>query len=101
MITISGKPSLWGHIPGFLQESDPRPARDQFNRYNRGGGNRAWLRIMGAAFDNATLTLTLPGERPMAAISALRFRSELLYLFDGNWVCIVQPSGSYEVAKMD
>jgi hypothetical protein len=102
MIIISGKPSLWGHIPGFLRESDPRPARAQFNRYRgKRGGHGGWLSIMGATFDNATLMLTLPGETPMAAISALRFRSELLYLFDGNWVCIVQPSGSWEVAKMD
>ena len=92
---------LWGFIPSLLDENDPRPAREQFNRYKRGDGYGGWFNILGATFDRAKLVLTLPSEKPMGAISALRFRDELLFLFDHNWVCIVQQSGSFEVAKMD
>jgi hypothetical protein len=89
---------VWGYIPGFLRDDDPRPAREQFNeRYSSG-----WVPgPPGLSFDFDTATLSYPGDPPMTLISAMLFRDEVILLFQSSWVLILQRDGSWEVARMD
>jgi hypothetical protein len=97
-MTIIGDVETWGFIPGFLDESDPRPAREQFNERYRGG----WMPAPpGLKLDPATVSLTYPGDPPMRPVSVGQFRSEMLLLYPSSWVCILQKDGSWEVARMD
>ena len=95
MIIIS---ELWGSIPNFLDEKDPRPAREQFNERYRAGWvpGPEWLK-----FNRKTLLLTYPGDPPMQPISLLPFRSEILLLYPSSWMLILQRDGKWEAARMD
>ena len=90
--------NVWGYIPGFLRDDDPRPAREQFDeRYVSG-----WVPAPpGLSFDVETLTMTYPNDPPMHPISGLQFRDETLLLYPSSWVVIVQKDGSWEAARMD
>ena len=99
MLIFHGDAEAWGFIPGFLDEDDPRPAREQFNeRYVSG-----WVPAPpGLKFDFETGNLSYPGDPDMRAISSMTFRQELLLLFPSSWVVIVQPlDRSWEAARLD
>lgn len=86
-----------GLIPEFLDERDPRPAAEQFNeRYAHGGGWRA--------FDGFTMganSIRYPGDQPLALLAEARLRDEVIRVYNGAWVAIVAPNGSYEISRMD
>ena len=85
-----------GFIPTFLSLADPRPAKEQFDTAYVGG----W-----SPFPKFTLhpnkTLTYPGDPPMKPLAETSFRDEKIYVYESAWVAIVQPDGSYEIARMD
>ncbi len=106
---VSQKPPRWellhprmahehlGFIPGFLDEDDPRPAKEQFNeRYVFGG----WQPFQGHKLQ-ADNTLKYPGDPPMRALAQTKLRDELIILYEGEWVAIIQPDRSFEVSRMD
>jgi hypothetical protein len=89
-----------GYIPNFLDDSDPRPAREQINeRYSYGGGwsplvpNR-WMMLQGER-------LKYPDDPPLSPICELRLRDERLVLYPASIVAIIQPDGSFEVSRLD
>lgn len=88
-------PAHLGYIPGFLKEEDPRPAAEQFRERYVGG----WHPFAG--FKMTGEGLEYPGDPPMPAVAALKFRDEWIYLYAHAWVAIVQPDGTYEVSRMD
>jgi len=96
-LIFGGHPEMWGYIPSFLQDDDPRPAKEQFNeRYTAG-----WHPFEGFTFDVDSETLRYPGDPPMKPRSVMMFRTETILLFDFSWVMIVQPDNSWEVCRMD
>jgi hypothetical protein len=98
IITRGGSPILWGLIPGFLDENDPRSAREQFHANYFGG----WYPFDGFTFDLENGTLhSLLGDPPLELRSVIQFRDELILLFDHMWVLVLQPDNSWEVSKMD
>jgi len=98
MITIvGGTPDLWGFIPTFLDEGDPRPAKDQFDDHYLGGFNH----FDGFTLDPMTYRLSYPGDPPMKPLSVLMFRNERLIMYDFSWVVIMQPDRTWQVARMD
>lgn len=89
---------LMGLIPHFLDEYDPRPAAEQFNeRYAHGGG---WSPMKGWTMPT-TLHIEYSGDEPLHALAEIEFRNEAILVFPHAWVCIMQPDGSFEVARMD
>lgn len=92
-----------GYIQYFLSESDPRPAKEQFNeRYIYGGFDP--FQGFTLKFDPANpsgATLRYPGDPPVKARASCKLRDETIILFRHDWVAIVQKDGSYEVARMD
>ena len=87
-----------GLLPGFLQDWDMRPAKEQINdRYAHGGG---WLPIDGFSM-GSNFTLHGKGDPPLKPLARLMFRNELILFYDHAWLAIIQKDGSYEVSRVD
>lgn len=96
---VSNAPDLIGIIPRFLDPRDPRPAVDQFNEnYAHGGG---WSSMTGWVFDPKTHSIKYPGDPALLPIASMNLREETIFVYQHAWVCIVQPDGSFEIARMD
>lgn len=92
-----GALDLLGYIPTFLYEDDPRPAAGQFNeRYAHGGG---WRPMNKWEFSGGQIKY--PGDPPYEPVARGQLRHETIYVYHHSWVCIVQPDGSFQVARMD
>jgi hypothetical protein len=90
---------MLGHLPFYLSEDNPRPAKEQLDQnYRHGGG---WQPFQGHRFNPERLTLSYPGDPPMQAIGETKLRDERIILFESAWVVIIQKDGSYEIARMD
>jgi hypothetical protein len=86
----------WGYIPLFLNEGDPRPAKEQFDdRYQAG-----WKPFIGFTKDDQD-GLHYPGDPIQLPVSEIQFRNERILLYQSSWVCIIQPDGTWEVCRMD
>ena len=90
-----------GYIPQFFNDEDERSAKEQVNRaYAHGGGFQP--------FEGFTLnsperdaSLSYPDDPPMKEVSRTKLRDETIILFQHAWLAIVQPDGSFEVARID
>lgn len=90
-----------GMLPQFMSEHDPRPVREQINEhYAHGGG---WKPMQGFTLNTQDMTLHFNGDQPLRMIGATSVREETVFLFENDWVAIVQPGGadSPEVARID
>jgi len=88
---------VWGFIPDFLDEEDPRPAREQFNARYIGG----WNPFPGFTLNIDSMELRYPGDPPMDPISCMIFRNEMICIYPSSWVLILQGDATWEVARMD
>jgi hypothetical protein len=89
---------MLGLIPEFFDEADPRPAREQAHeRYAHGGG---WHTFAGFEMLESG-ALKYPGDPALQLIARARLRDEHIQVYEGAWVAIVQPDGSFEVSRMD
>jgi hypothetical protein len=91
---------LCGLLPTFVRESDPRPAAVQINeRYIHGGWNSFKgfaLREVGGQY-----RLTYPEDPPRFELARAKLRDETIVLFQSDWVAVIQPDGSFDVARID
>lgn len=89
---------MLGYIPGFLSEHDPRPAREQLHTgYSHGGG---WEPFVGfSMLPNGDMSY--PGDPPTQLLAETQLRNETIRFYEHAWVAIVQPDGSFEVARLD
>ena len=98
------EPEDLGLIPEFLDEKDPRPAKEQFaEKYAHGGG---WHPIEGfnvtrRGHGNGGIVLKYPGDPALEPIAFWAFRDELIVVYPYALVAIFQAGGEYEVARMD
>jgi hypothetical protein len=89
----------FGVIPGFFCEDDPRPVREQIDEaYGFAGG---WAPIGPFKLAPVTDTLTYPGDPPLLLMAETRIRDERVLLYRHAIVAIVQPDGSFEIARLD
>lgn len=95
-----------GFIPYFLNALDTRPAAKQIDaNYDHGGGwrpmgNGKW------SLDPETHRLTYDcgpddEDEHYLPLATCRIGQERLYFYDCAWTAIVQPNGSFEVARLD
>ena len=100
-ILITGRPEVWGIIPTFLNEDDPRPVREQFNANYQSG----WQPFPGFTLKrepaNEPLELLYPEDPPLRALSIMQFRTETIIIFEGEWVVVMQEDDSWEACRMD
>ncbi len=86
-----------GFLPAMLSADDPRPAREQLDEaYQHGGG---WDPVPGFTIDGESLLF--PGDPPQELVAETRLRDEIIRLYPYSFVAIIQPDGSFEVARMD
>jgi hypothetical protein len=84
-----------GFIPGFLDEADPRAAREQFDEHYVSG----WHPLPKFRLDGERLLY--PGDPPLRPYARINFREEAILIYEGDFVVIVQPDGSFEGARMN
>jgi hypothetical protein len=87
-----------GFLPEFLSLDNPQSAREQLDaNYRHGGG---WQPFTGfTMLPNGNLTY--PGDPETLLLAETRLRNEVIRYYQYSWVAIVQPDGSYEIARMD
>lgn len=87
---------MLGFIPSFLDDNDPRPAKEQFNANYVGGWN---------PFPGFTMqpdgTLSYPSDPPTRLLAETKLRDEIIRFYEYAWVAIIQPDGSFEISRMD
>jgi hypothetical protein len=85
-----------GLIPTFLDEHDPRAARDQI------GAAYGWSPIQGQTLDKETLALSFPGDPDLMPWVTARLRDEHIVVYPYGLTMIRQPeSGAFEVSRLD
>ncbi len=88
---------MLGFLPTWLDPADPRGAVDQFDEhYKRYGG---WHDVPG--WELRADRLSYPGDPDRPLIAKMRLRDETVMFFQGAWTAVVQPDGSYRVARLD
>ena len=88
---------MLGYIPTFLNETDPRPAREQFAANYAYGG---WTKFEGfTMLSNGNLSY--PEDPETRLLAETRLRDEVIRVYESAWVAIVQPDGRYEIARLD
>lgn len=98
-------PEELGLLPDFIDQNDPRPAREQFDsNYQHGGG---WHPISGFLQKRNKdgkpgIVLVYPGDPPFHPIATWPLRHELIVVYRYGLVAIFNTQdGSFEVARMD
>jgi hypothetical protein len=90
---------MLGFLPKFLDNADPRPAKEQFQeRYAHGGGwDPTSLR-----FTVTPQGLRYPGDPVMHLVAeGVLHGKETIRIYDCAWVSITQEDGTYEICRMD
>jgi hypothetical protein len=92
-------PEELGMLPDFINQNDPRPAREQFDaNYQHGGG---WHPIPGFIHRKG-VSLEYPGDPPYHPIAMWPLRDELIVVYRYGLVAIFQvKTGAFEVARLD
>jgi len=89
-------PEMLGLIPFFLDDQDPRPAREQFDSAYIGGWH---------PFEGFTMlpdgNLSYPEDPPTQLLAETKLRNETIRFYHHSWVSIIQPDGTFEIARMD
>ena len=85
-------------LSDVFYDNDPRPAAAQIDtNYAHGGGYNP---TDGFTL-NADNSLSYPGDEPLKVLAKATLRDEQLYLYDGEFVAVVQPDRSFAVTRMD
>jgi hypothetical protein len=91
-------PNHVGYLPDFLVESDPRPAREQFNERYKDGG---WRPMEGFSYNARTHALSSEGDPDLPLMAFIQFRDEQIMIYQYSIILILQKNGTFEVARMD
>lgn len=88
-----------GYLPLYLSDSDQRPAAVQFQeRYGPIGGG--WTPTK-QKIELKPDGLHFPGDPVMPPLAETKLGDETIRFYDCSWVAIIQPDGSYEIARID
>lgn len=87
-----------GYTLAWLDKNDPDGAVAQLHKhYSHGGG---WNK-----FDGFTLmpdkSIKYTGDPKLPVRAEITFRDEKIYVYDHAWFLVLQPDGTYEIARMD
>lgn len=85
-----------GIMPAFLDENDPRSAREQFAAKYCGG----WSPSVRARITSDHV-MQYPGDPDSPPLARTKFREETIVFYEYSFVAVIQPDGSAEVARMD
>lgn len=87
-----------GYTAAFLDDTDPDRAVAQLHKhYSHGGG---WNKFDGFVLRDDK-SIKYPGDPKLPIRAEITFRDEMIYVYDHAWFLVLQPDGTYEVARMD
>lgn len=86
-----------GQVPAWLDESDPRSAREQINEKYVFGG---WSDFKGPKLGKGN-AMCYPGDPPQLPIAEIVFRDEHIYAYQSEFWCILSSDGSTTFARLD
>lgn len=91
---------MLGTIPDMLSADDPAGAVEQIDQaYKDAGGG--WRDTAGFTLDAERGTLSYPGDLPRLLLASATLRDERILFFNGAWIVVVQPDGSFRAARID
>ena len=95
-----GPYELLGTIPHMLSADDPAGAVEQIDAAYKdiGGG---WTDVSGHTLDIEQGELRYPGDPPRVLIASAKLRDEQVLFFNGAWLAVVQPDGTFRTARID
>ena len=93
-----GTPDHVGPIPLWLDEADPRPAKQQLDEHYRHGGG--WQPFEGFKLLKGG-HIKYPGDPPNEPLAMMQLREEIIMVYPHAWVMILQKDGSHEICRMD
>lgn len=100
-LALGTHPEELGMIPMFLSAHNPAPAAEQFNTMYRHGGG--WNPMPGWRMVDGILHY--PGDFGQDEIypplATTKLRDETISIHEHAWVSIMQPDGTFQVARMD
>ena len=89
-------PDELGFLPDFIDQNDPRCARDQFDSNYCSG----WSSITG--FTHKGMVLHYPGDPPLHPIAMWPLRDEMIVVYRHGVVAIFHTkTGAVDVARLD
>ena len=92
-------PEWLGFLPTFFSPRDPRPAREQIHTaYLHGGG---WRPQKGFTYNPQTRTMKYPGDPAFKPLAIAKLREETLIFYEAEYLAIIQPDGSFEMARVN
>ena len=95
---ITGVPdTVWGYIPTFLNENNPKSTIEQFDA----GYVAGWRKFDGFTLNKNDLELSYPDDPPMLPRAVVKFKDDIIAIYDYSWVLVLMPSGEWEVCRMD
>jgi hypothetical protein len=96
---VWSNPHVIGYLVNFLNPSDPRGAVAQIGTSYISG----WNDFNGFQLNKSgdRYSLAYPNDRPMRELSRTTMRGETIVLFEYDWVAVIQPNGSFKVARLD
>lgn len=97
MIHPRATPDMLGYLPSFIHNDDLRPASEQFNERYVYGGWSPIKKFTKLARDY----LSYPGDPSLPPIAERNLRAERIVMYPHSLVAIIQPDGTFEVARMD
>lgn len=84
-----------GAFPTFMSEQDQGSAREQIDFFACGG----WQKFRGFSMGKDG-SLSYPGDPDMKPLAKGWLRDERIFVYEFDWVAIVQPDGTFEVARI-
>lgn len=88
-----------GLVSLFVDTRSDEPASAQIDRhYAHGGG---WRPISAFTMRPNTYIIQYPGDPPLRPMGVAQHNSELIIVYPDSMFAIVQPDGSFEVARLD
>jgi hypothetical protein len=89
---------LGPYLPFFLRVDDTRKAAEQFDSAYRFGGWQSFGKGFELRKDNS---LKYPGDPPQPPLAQCKLGDELVVLYPSDFVAVIQPDRSFDVARLD
>lgn len=93
------RPEMLGYLIDWLDDRDPRSAREQLDiMYHPYGGRWHSEGFRLAPINEALL---YPGDPPQPVLAETTLRHERILFYPHQFVAIVQPDGEFVIQRMD
>lgn len=91
-----------GFVLFMLNDDNPKSAQEQLDDGYQHGGGFTPFKGHTLHLNESGYSLSYPGDDdPTLEVSRTKLRDETIVMFEHAWVAIIQPDGTYVIARMD